>query len=354
MTSPFPETGKIQEDFLKDHVFPSTGAARDEVISGPKYGVDVSVIQLAAGQSLVMATDPASLIPTLGLQESAWLSVHLVASDVATAGIRPRYAQFCLNLPETLTTRDFHVYWDHISEYSRKLGVAITGGHTGKVAGQNSTIAGGVTMLSTIASEQVLLSSMARPGDHLILVKEPAIISSAILALSFPETILNKCGKEVLETGQGLFYESSTVEASMSAITVGIHDEGVRAMHDVTEGGVMGAIWEMMQAAGCGVRVNYEAIPNETAQEHICQVFGIDHNHCIGAGALLLSVAPGYQQRVVDHLVNDGFRASVIGEVLEPSEGRWVAERDGHRPLTPPGTDPYWAAFFNALKSGLK
>jgi len=353
MISGFPDTGKIQEDFLKIHVFPSTGAVRQEVVSGPQYGVDVSVIALHGGQSLVTATDPATLIPTLGLQESAWLTVHLVASDVATAGCLPQYAQFCLNLPETLTATEFHSYWNHISTYCDQLGVAITGGHTGRIAGQNSTISGGVTMMSTMPSEEVLLSRMARPGDSLILVKEPAIISTAILALSFPETVLSKCGKEVLEAGQALFYESSAVDAAMSAISVGIHSEGVRAIHDITEGGVMGAIWEMMTAAGCGVQVDVAAIPRGYAQDSICGAFGVDPFCSVGAGALLLAVAPGRVSGIINQLHQDGHQAVKIGEVTEEKAGRWLAG-EVLSPLTPPGVDPYWAAFLDALNRGWK
>jgi hypothetical protein len=40
----FPETGKIQNSFFKEKVFPYCGAVRDEVVIGPEYGVDVSIV----------------------------------------------------------------------------------------------------------------------------------------------------------------------------------------------------------------------------------------------------------------------------------------------------------------------
>lgn len=350
----FPETGKIQEGFLKDHVFPLSGASRKEVISGPQYGVDVSVVHINEELSLVTATDPVSLIPTLGLQQSAWLSVQLVASDIATAGCLPQYAQFCLNLPPTITTDEFQEYWGYISHYCEEMNIAITGGHTGRVAGQNSTIVGGATMMSCVKPATVLTSDMARPGDELVLVKQPAIISTAILALSFPQTIEQQCGKEILQLGQALFEQTSAVDAAMTAVCYGIHENGVRAMHDVTEGGVLGATVEMMTAAGCGVEIDDKQIPRGAAQTEICRAFGIDQRYSIGAGALLLSVDAGQTERIVRNLNNAGYPAAVIGTVLEKGEGLWIIENDERKPLTHPGEDPYWGAFFAAINEGLK
>lgn len=354
MDTDFPEVGKIQQDFLKEHVFPSTGAQRAEVVQGPGYGVDTSVVRLNEAMALVTATDPVSLIPTLGFQESAWLSVHLVASDLATAGCLPQYAQFCLNLPPDLSTEDFQTYWSWISHYCEELGTAITGGHTGRIAGQNSTIAGGATMMSYVSYDTVLTANKALPGDKLILVKESALISTAILALSFPETILKNCGKEVLEMGQALFEQTSAVMAALAAADYGLHHAGVRAMHDITECGVLGAVVEMMSSARCGVEVQHHAIPQGAAQAAICHHFGIDPLYAVGAGALLLSVAPDHAEGVISHLETKGYAAKVIGSVLPPEAGMRLIIEELQQPLAHPGVDPYWPAFFNALNNGWK
>ncbi len=349
----FPDVGKIQDDFLKSHIFPSTGASRAEVVSGPKYGVDTSVVRISDRLSLVSATDPASLIPTLGLKESAWLTVQLVASDIATAGIMPQYAQFCLNLPEYITAQQFDEYWGWISTYCEQMGVAITGGHTGKIQGQHSTVSGGVTMFSCVETDSVLTSDMAKPGDDLILVKEPAIISTAILALSFPETISNACGEEVLKRGQELFYESSAVGAAMDAVSLGIRDQGIRALHDVTECGVMGAVFEMMMAAECGVEIYEDRLFRGDAQQKIGALFGLDPLYTIGAGALLMAASPEHSNRVAQSLKDMNYPIQIIGKVKDLQEGMFLAGQE-RKKLEHPGKDPYWKAFFDALEKGLK
>src|SRR5680860_1549854 len=140
------QTGKISHQFFKQFFQDKCGKKRQEVTVGPQFGVDVSVINLPYGQAMAMASDPLSLIPSLGLSESAWLSVNLVANDIATTGFPPMYGQFVLNLPAEFSQKDFQIYWDYFHQYCSELGIAITGGHTGFIEGQNSTIAGGGTL----------------------------------------------------------------------------------------------------------------------------------------------------------------------------------------------------------------
>src|SRR5690606_37373502 len=124
------------------------GYTRKEVRSGPRFGVDVSIVELPGGMALASTSDPLSLVPSIGIEESAWLSVHLMANDMATTGFSPMYGQFVLNLPATFSKQDFNTYWEYIHGFCKDIGVAITGGHTGFVEGQNSTISGGGTLFT--------------------------------------------------------------------------------------------------------------------------------------------------------------------------------------------------------------
>src|SRR5687768_15281597 len=111
--------GKFNHAQLQDTVLKHTGAARDSVKQGAAFGVDVSVISTGNGQAIALTSDPLSYLPTLGLRESAWLSVHLMANDMATTGFAPMYAQMVLNLNETLSTAEVAEYWGYIHEYCK-------------------------------------------------------------------------------------------------------------------------------------------------------------------------------------------------------------------------------------------
>jgi hydrogenase expression/formation protein HypE len=350
----FPDTGKIQSNFFKSLVFPYCGAHRSEVVVGPEYGVDVSIINLPNGMAMAMTSDPLSLIPTIGLRESAWLSVQLMANDMATTGFAPQYAQFTLNLPVTLATKDFEVYWKYIHEFCTRLGIAITGGHTGRFEGLNSTVAGGGTMITVAPSEQLITSKGAAPGDILIMTKECALISTSILAWSFPETVKEACGTLIQKEACELFYETSAVEAGLVAGEFTRYTRSVSAMHDVTEGGVLGAVIELAQASGCGVIVDQPSIPIGNAQYRIAELFEIDPQYCVGAGSMLITVKPAHAPLLINQLQSRGIRATAIGKMVDASNGMMLQYQNMTTELKHPGTDPYWKAFYDAFSENWK
>ncbi len=345
-----PLTGKLSSDGFDDIILPRCGYARAEVLTGPAFGVDVSLVELPNGLGLAMTSDPLSLIPSLGLQESAWLSVHLMANDMATTGFAPQYAQMVLNLPPDLSEADLITYWDFIHQYCKEIGVAITGGHTGRIPGQNSTIAGGGTMLLTAPISDILLSHKAQPGDVVLVTKECAMSSAAILAMSFPETVKNKLGNEVYNQACALFYQTSSLQ---DALTGSVNGD-VTAMHDVTEGGALGAVYEMAVASGNGVSINSDLLPLGVAQRAICELFEIDPRFCVGAGSMVMSVKRDRVQTVINRLQLINIKATIIGEFTDRTVGYTLTEKGVEQPMPYYATDPYWAAFFTAHQNNWK
>ena len=340
--------GKIDSGGFEQIILPRCGAQRENVVGGPAFGVDVSVVELPGKLGLAMTSDPLSLIPSLGLQESAWLSVHLMANDMATTGFAPMYAQMVLNLPPTLAADDFENYWNYIHKYCRQIGVSITGGHTGSIEGQNSTIAGGGTMLLTAPLDNIRLSRNAQPGNVIIVTKQCAMSSAAILAMSFPETVQHKVGAEIYRQGCELFYQTSSLTDGLTAA----EGVGVTAMHDVTEGGVLGAIYEMAAASCIGVRVINELLPVGHAQQAICSLFNIDYRFCIGAGSMVIAATRESCDDVLLRLRVQNIDAAIVGEFTKPESGYLLVENEIAYPMPYYSKDPYWHAFFNAYKNG--
>src|SRR5690606_30587659 len=102
---------------------------------------------------------------------------------------------------------DFSAYWGYIDQYCADIGVAITGGHTGFIEGQESTIAGGGTLTAVVPQKTIRISSMARAGDTLLVTKSGGISSAAILAMSFPQTVKERCGVEIHRDACAAFYQ---------------------------------------------------------------------------------------------------------------------------------------------------
>lgn len=351
--SSFNGNGKIQDAFFKHTIYPFCGAGRAEVLAGPQYGVDVAIINLPNGMDMALTSDPLSWIPGIGLRESAWLSVHLMANDMATTGVAPMYTQLVLTLPEQTTSVQLEEYWTHIHMYCKDLNVAITGGHTAKAEGQQSTIAGGGTMVAIAPAGTFLLSRNAQPGDSIIITGEAALLATSILALSFPQTVKNNCGVQNYQAACELFYKTSVLDAGLTAADSG-GDRQVTAMHDVTEGGILGAIYELATAAGCGAVIEGNLLPIGEAQKTVCHHFNIDPFFSVGAGSMIITARPHKCQQVLDRLQASGIKATVAGFITEKEKGMVIRQDGKQTTLQHPGTDPYWAAFFTALKKGYK
>jgi hydrogenase maturation factor len=258
-----------------------------------------------------------------------------------------------LNLPPTLTEQDFTTYWNYIHQYCNAIGVAITGGHTGSIEGQNSTIAGGGTMLLTAPLSEILLSKKAQASNVIIVTKDCALSSAAILAMSFPETVKNKLGKEVYEQGCELFYQTSSLPEALIAAAPN-HNQEITAMHDVTEGGVLGAIYEMAIASGNGVLIDNELLPMNPTQQSICNLFNIDPRFCIGAGSMVIAAKKEHSQHVMRRLHQNGIKATIVGEFTDKTQGYKLIGNGTETDMPYYSKDPYWAAFFTAYKNDWK
>ncbi len=347
-------SGKISSNLFREVLQPQSGRQREEVVKGPSYGVDTAVIDLGNGRGLATSSDPLSLIPSLGLKESAWLSVHLLANDMATTGFAPQYAQVTLNLPTDFGLDKFKRYWGHIHRFCDEIGVAITGGHTAQIPGQESTTPGGGTMFLQVSLDEIITSDGAEPGDKIVVTKESALAASSILAKSFPETVKEKCGEEVYEQGCQNFFRTSSLDDALAAAEVLAPNKELKAMHDVTEGGLLGGISELAEASGCSFRVDSDKLPVGEAPKQICELFEIDHRLCVGAGSMIMAVSDGQERALVDHLKDKSIPAAVVGELTKHDDGCMLIENGDKKEFQFDGKDPYWNAFFEAREKGWK
>ena len=346
-------TGKIAHPFFERFIRDKCGKKRPEVRVGPRFGVDVSIVDLPNGQAMAMASDPLSLIPSLGLRESAWLSVQLVANDIATTGFPPMYGQFVLNLPSHFPQKDFHAYWDHIHRFCSESGIAITGGHIGFIEGQNSTIAGGGTFVTITAQNRLLTSKFAGTGDAILVTKGCAISSTAILAKSFPETVKNRAGTDHYHNACESFYDISVLRDALTARD-GEKQNEVTAMHDVTEGGVLGAIYEMAVASDNGAIIYNDKLPINETQSRVCEIFSLPPPFCTGAGSMVITCKKEAVAKIITRLGENNIPCTEVGEMTEKSNGIKLNEEGRESDLAYHEKDPYWEAYFKALRSGWK
>ncbi len=337
--------GKVSRTFFENVIARHLGAKRKDITKGPANGVDVGVVRLPGGHAMISTTDPIYIVPQYGWERAAWFAFHILASDLTTSGVAPQYATMDWNLPMDIEDAEIEIMLKVLDRECKKYGTAIVTGHTGRYEGCAYPMVGGATFLAIAPSDGWITSDMANPGNRLLVTKTAALEATAILSNTFPDLARRHLSADTVARAQALFDSMSTVDDALTAASVGLRKEGVWAMHDATEYGVRGAVWEMSQAAGLGVEVDLTKVPVDPAVLEVSKVFGMEPWDAISEGTLLLAVTPDASEEVIAKLKRKGILAVDIGAFTR----RGGPSRDRGQVFAPPERDPFWIAFSRAL-----
>lgn len=345
--------GKVDRRLFDEVILPHLGRRDPSIIVGPRHGVDFSVVEVG-DKVLIVEVDPVFVVPEYGWERSAWFAVNILASDVAVSGVPPRYLFIDLNLPLTMSDEEFKTLWTLIHRECEKLGVAIAGGHTGRYGGVDYPMIGGATMIGVAGRDEYVTPAMARPGDAVIMTKGPAVETAGILATMFPRVLEERYGREFAEKAKEIFWLQSVVEDALTLARLGLR-RGVTAMHDATEYGVWGALHDIAEASGVGIRVYRDRLFIRPDVEKVVKAFSeytgipIDPYAAISEGTLIATVSRDKAREAVELLESRGIDAAVIGEVVE-GEGVVLVDHGEERELSRPSQDPFWPVFFKTIE----
>ena len=349
MGTEMPEIGKISPDIFSELILPRLGAKNDHVLVGPQHGVDVGIVEIG-GKAVSFTCDPVFIVPQYGWERAAWFAIHIIASDSVTSGLKPKYLSIDLNLPMEMTRQQLEIMWTVMHQQCEQIGISVITGHTARYEGCQYPMVGGATITGVGEMNEYVTPRFAKAGDKIIITKGPAIEASGIFATMFPRLIEDKFGPDFANRASRLFYKMSVVEDAMTAITVGVRDNGVTSMHDATECGIWGGVYEVAQAAGLGVRIEKEKIVIEDCVPEMCRLFDIDPYASISEGTLIISCRPHKADKVVDVLAKKGINSSVAGELTDVKKGMVLVEGGKEKKLLHPIVDPFWRAFYDASK----
>ncbi|MDD5529645.1 MAG: AIR synthase family protein [bacterium] len=349
MKTKLPDIGKISPEVFNELIFPRLGAVNKNILVGPQHGVDVGIVEIGT-QAVAITTDPVFIVPAYGWERAAWFAAHILISDVVTSGLPPVYMAIDLNLPMEINEEEIQIMWETIHKECKKFGISVICGHTARYENCNYPMVGGATVLAIGDKDKYVTPKMAKEKDKIIITKGPAIEACGIFAAMFPKLLEKEFGSEFSKQSQELFYKMSVVKEAMAAVKVGVRDEGISSMHDATECGIWGGLYELAQASGLGIRVEKELIPVENNVKEICDYFKIDPYKSISEGTLIVSCRPHKAQEVVNVLSKEGIKSAIVGELTNAKEKIILRENGKDRELEHPRVDPFWQAFYDAMK----
>jgi hydrogenase maturation factor len=338
--------GKPSPSRLDALVQGALGAPSDRVLVGPGPGLDAAVLQTGDGRVMAIAEDPIFPAPGLPLDIMGWFTVHIGASDVAVTGIRPEFMTYTLLLPPNTPESDARTIITSISLAAKELGITIVGGHTGWYGAVTVPTIGGVTVWGTADRDAWISPGGSRDGDTILMTKGPCIEAAALLAIVYQDRLARELSADMLASLKGRVDQITVVKDALTAFQAG----GVHAMHDATEGGVLGGLWEMSAASGIPVDVNFDAIEPPEDIAALAGALDFDPWQAISEGTLLAAVEPKAVDTVQSQWRKAGIKSMVLGRFDAGLKENTLVRNGIRQVLHEPDKDPFWELFFAGLE----
>lgn len=299
--------GKIPPEILEGIVMNpirKNSVKREDVVLRPKTGEDCSVIDLQ-GELCVLSTDPI----TGAAKDIGYLAVQINCNDIFSAGAEPMGILLTVLLPEGSNEADLEEIMEGALRGAKELGIEILGGHTEVTDAVCKPIVS-AAVIGKSRNRNIIQTGGAQVGQDVIMTKWAGLEGTAIIAKEHEEALAQRLPFHVIEAAQGMKEFLSVGKESLIAAK-----HGATAMHDATEGGILGAVWEVAECSQTGVELWQDKIPVTEETKLICKEAQIDPLRLISSGTMIITTKNGNE--LVDKLTKNGISAAVIGRITE-------------------------------------
>lgn len=311
MGIPLP-AGKLPNSVLAEF-FDTVKFEDPSIIIGPGVGEDTAALDISGQEVLVLKSDPITFVA----DEIGFYTVVINANDIATSGAAPRWMLTTLLFPPGTTALQIRRTILEICNACENLGISLCGGHTEITDAVTRPVVSG-TMAGMVTRADLLKKGNLRPGDRILMTKQVAVEGTAILAGEFRERLVaSGISRETLQACEG--YRAMLSILPEARLASG--HPGTVAMHDVTEGGLATALYELSCAAGYRLKINVDKIPVFGHTRKLCRALGLDPLGLIGSGSVLIACRPEHQASTCRCMEEASIKVTCIGEVIEKGTG---------------------------------
>ena len=262
-------------------------------------------------------------------------------NNIIAAGGRPYGIAIAILMPEHSEEATLRAIMDRLAKAAEAYQVDIMTGHTELVPSVvHPTIT--VTAYGTVLWENQ--HAKVTEGMDILMTKWVGLYGGAVLAqlkedelaTRYPLSYVRKAASYMADTS--LMPELSVIEAAVAE-----NPDCILAAHDVSNGGVFGALWQMLSACNCGARLAVEKMPVKQEIIEVSEYFDINPYMMNGQGSMLLVTQNG--QELKDAFMQAGIMANVIGTTTKEKD-RVVMVGEEERYLVPPKGDALNAVFY--------
>lgn len=320
------EIGKLKTELLEKYIFNKLSSNREEVIVRSGTGLDCAVMDFA-GDLIVASTDPI----TGASKNIGSLAINVSVNDVSCQCADPVGLLMTVLIPPSASLEDLKEIIEDANNTAKKLNVDIIGGHT-EITDVVNKILISTTVLGRVNKKNMPDIKSIKAGDVIAVSKYVGIEGTSIISNEKDEV------KEILSQKELEFAKSLSKDISVLKESRLASKYGVKHMHDITEGGLYGALWETGVAIGQGLRAYYDDIPLLDETNKIAKYYGIDPMRLISSGSMLMIFDKDKFKDFKNEAEKNGIKISEIGEVTEEKSTQVIAN-DQILILSEPGSD---------------
>ncbi|MCL1876369.1 MAG: AIR synthase related protein [Synergistaceae bacterium] len=298
--------GKFPPDVLLREILAYRGANRRDVLIGPGIGEDAALVKFNDQKDDIFPLLVISSDPIVGASEGAGrLLVHINANDIACKGGEPLWFIVTLIVPVKDGLECAKRIMKEIDESCKELDIAVIGGHTEVTDRYSQPVIVGTMIGKT---DYCMDSSNIHDGDAVFMTRHAGLEGMSIIAADRPD-LLNDFEKSELEEVRSWSKELSVIQASRALRDI------ARVMHDPTEGGVIGGIYELERMSGFHLKIDVSKIPVSPLTRKAALSIGFSPLHLISSGVLLAIIPEDKIDEALAKLKEHSIESAIIGRV---------------------------------------
>ena len=338
------KTGKISESILKRSVFRQIEKYHNEVIKGAGIGEDCAFLSwegsYCKGETNCSMTAVSTQTIAFGVSNAAFLAVMAAANNLAAAGADAKAVTLAITLPEGAEEQQIKELMYQARECCQKLNIQIAGGHTevSPMVRRPMVTATAIGKAKMQGTRQKNERNLSAAGLDIVVSKWIGMEGTCIIAKEKERELQRRYPAELIALARE--QENYLSIAAEAAIAL---KSGVYAMHDVRNGGIFGALWEISRKLGVGLCVDLKKIPVRQETIEICEFYNLNPYELLSGGALIMLIQDG--QKLAESLMAEGIGAFVIGSTNDGND-KIISNQDEIRYLEPPVPDEIYKLSF--------
>ncbi len=297
--------GKISENVLKRSVLKYTNYEETEIARGAGIGNDCALFAFCQGASMATCS-----FDVKG-KEKVRHAIFAAVNNLASGGQQAKYILLAITLPERAREIKLQEIMDEASHICKEYDMQIVGGHT-----EVSTAVADIIVTVTALSGESQTENKKIPcvTDYDIVVAGYIGMEAAgLIATRKEEELSARFPKWLIEDVKKYKDHISIAEAARMAT-----EHGTAFMHDVGEGGIFAALWELGQRAGSGLTIDIKKIPMRQSVVEICNHYDLNPYELLSQGCLLIVTKDG--ETLAEKFIEADIPAAVIGKMTDSND----------------------------------